>query len=146
MAPTDGPGGGSGAPKRYAFRQRYTKHNYSLLGAELPDEEEEEEEAEGVTPAMTAAAAAGLDARAMSHMEERDFERVTRGGAGKIAQYLSVRCEAASSRPAIVVVYTLYFFTHTRNGEADGAGEGNIFGGLNPKGGEVRWSAVVVRS
>ena len=44
--------------KKYGFRQRFVKHDYSLLGADVSDEEEEEEN-EAVTPAMTAAAAAG---------------------------------------------------------------------------------------
>lgn len=78
-------------PKKYSFRQRYTKHNYSLVGGDLDDESEEDDD-EPVTPAMTAAAAAGLDARALSLMEERDFAHITKGGSGKTAQYLSVRC------------------------------------------------------
>ena len=82
------------APKKYAFRQRHTKHNYSLIGAELSDDDDV---LGPVTPAQRSAAAAGLDARALSHMEERDFAHVTKGGAGKIAQYLSVRC-ATSTR------------------------------------------------
>ena len=83
------------APKKYAFRQRHTKHNYSLIGAELSDDDDDV--FGPVTPAQRSAAAAGLDARALSHMEERDFAHVTKGGAGKIAQYLSVRC-ATSTR------------------------------------------------
>ena len=83
------------APKKYAFRQRHTKHNYSLIGAELSDDDDDV--LGPVTPAQRSAAAAGLDARALSHMEERDFAHVTKGGAGKIAQYLSVRC-ATSTR------------------------------------------------
>ena len=72
----------------YAFRQRFVKLNYSLLGADVSDEEEEDE---AVTPAMAAAASAGLDARVLSHMEERDFAHLTKGGSGKTSQYLSVR-------------------------------------------------------
>ena len=83
------------APKKYAFRKRHTKHNYSLIGAELSDDDDVFDGP--VTPAQRSAAAAGLDARALSHMEERDFAHVTKGGAGKIAQYLSVRC-ATSTR------------------------------------------------
>ena len=82
------------APKKYAFRQRYTKHNYSLLEGDA-DEDESDEDDEVVTPAMTAAAAAGLDASVLSLMEERDFAHVTKGGSGKTAQYLSVRCAGA---------------------------------------------------
>ena len=81
------------APKKYAFRQRYTKHNYSLLEGDADEEESDDDEV--VTPAMTAATAAGLDASVMSLMEERDFAHVTKGGSGKTAQYLSVRCARA---------------------------------------------------
>ena len=77
-----------GQVKKYAFRRRLEKHNYSLLGAELSDSDADDSP---VTPTMEAAAAAGLDASALSHMEERDFAHVTRGGAERIAQYLSVR-------------------------------------------------------
>ena len=84
--------------KKYAFRRRLEKHNYSLLGAELSDSDDDDEP---VTPAMTAAAAAGLDARALSHMEERDFAHVTKGGSGMTAQYLSVRCVFSSVSRAI---------------------------------------------
>ena len=88
----------SSGVKKYAFRRRLEKHNYSLLGAELSDSDDDDEP---VTPAMTAAAAAGLDARALSHMEERDFAHVTKGGSGKTAQYLSVRCVFSSVSRAI---------------------------------------------
>lgn len=88
-------------PKKYSFRQRYTKHNYSLVGGDLDDESEEDDD-EPVTPAMTAAAAAGLDARALSLMEERDFAHITKGGSGKTAQYLSVRCAHNSQIGSLV--------------------------------------------
>ena len=67
------------AAKKYAFRRRFDKHNYSLIGAELSDDDEDDRP---VTEAMTAAAEAGLDAAALSHMEERDFNHVVKGGGG----------------------------------------------------------------
>ena len=76
------------AAKKYAFRRRFDKHNYSLIGAELSDDDEDDGP---VTEAMTAAAEAGLDAAALSHMEERDFNHVVKGGPARIAEYLGVR-------------------------------------------------------
>ena len=76
------------AAKKYAFRRRFEKHNYSLIGAELSDEDDDDGP---VTDAMTAAAEAGLDAGALSHMEERDFKHVVMGGPARIAEYLGVR-------------------------------------------------------
>ena len=76
------------AAKKYAFRRRFEKHNYSLIGAELSDDDDDDGP---VTESMTAAAEAGLDAAALSHMEERDFKHVVKGGPAKIAEYLGVR-------------------------------------------------------
>lgn len=84
------------AVKKYAFRRRFQKHNYSLLGAELSDEDEEDAP---VTPAGLAAAAAGLDAAALSHVEERDFAHITKGGDDATALYLSLRCDEALTAP-----------------------------------------------
>ena len=55
-------------------------------------ESEEDEDDAPVTPSARAAAGAGLDARVLSNMEERDFAHVTEAGADKTQQYLSVRC------------------------------------------------------
>jgi hypothetical protein len=91
------PGSVSDSPTE---RQRYTKHNYSLLGAEIDPESDEDNDDETITPSMTAAAAAGLDAAVLSLLEERDFAHVTKGGSGRTAQLLSVRC-APSTRHGI---------------------------------------------
>ena len=76
------------AARKYAFRRRFEKHNYSLIGAELSDDDDDDGP---VTDAMIAAAEAGLDAGALSHMEERDFKHVVTGGPARIAEYLGVR-------------------------------------------------------
>ena len=73
---------------KYAFRRRFEKHNYSLIGAELSDDDEDDGP---VTETMTAAAEAGLDASTLSHMEERDFKHVVKGGVGKVTEYLGIR-------------------------------------------------------
>jgi len=75
-------------PTKYAFRRRFQKHNYSLIGAELSDDDEDDLP---VTDTQTAAAAGGLDAQTLSHMEERDFKRVVKGGAAKINEFLGIR-------------------------------------------------------
>ena len=84
-----------GQVKKYAFRRRLEKHNYSLLGAELSDSDADDSP---VTPAMEAAAAAGLDASALSPMEERDFAHVTRGRRGKDRAVPQRQVRAASAR------------------------------------------------
>ena len=75
-----------GQVKKYAFRRRLEKHNYSCWAPSSATRRRRDAGDPG-----DGAPAAGLDASALSHMEERDFAHVTRAGAERIAQYLSVR-------------------------------------------------------